>query len=209
VDHITPVPPAPNQQHQGLTDGLSLWDAETSSPPAGLSLLRIDGNETLIIPFTTSMQRDTLHYLDSAAYRGYTHCPGPGCLLCRIGRQSEIRDLLPVYDPVAQAVAVLAISPNLRPHALRPQLAPLLRQLRQDARIIIALRKLDNIRFAVTTLPLPDDADDGADKIAAFVKQVEANAIDLGSVYPRLGNEELAALPDVASAMRLKGIKSA
>jgi hypothetical protein len=199
--------PAPQPQPQ-LQDGLDLWDAETTGPSVdALSAIHLDAHEKLLIPFTTGMKRVTLHYLDSAAFRGYVHCQGADCLVCRVGRQAEVRDLLPVYDAVAQTVGVLAISPNLRPQALRPQLAPILRRLKEDERLIVTVRKLDTARFAVAMLPLPEDADDGAEKIQPFLDQFEAGSVDLGSIYPRLANEELAAIPEVAAHMRLKGIK--
>jgi hypothetical protein len=197
----SPKPPAP------LQDALDTWTAETGSAgPANVAAVRVDGNEKLLILFTTSMARVRLHFLDAAALRSFVHCAGGDCLLCRAGRQTETRDLLPVYDAVAQAVAVLPVSPSLRPQALRPQLAPALRQVKDGARLVLSVRKVDNVRFAVGTFPLPDDADDGADKIGAFVEQINAGTIDLGAAFPRLGAEELAAIPEVASALRMKGI---
>jgi hypothetical protein len=198
----TPAPKAPDH----LKDGLDLWDSEAGGTAAALTAVRIDLNESLLVPFTTSMLRVRLHFLDTQAYRGFVHCSGDRCLLCRIGRKSEVRDLLPVYDAVARAVGVLAISESLRPNALRPQLAPILRQLKQGGRLVVTVRKLDNVRFEVGTLDLPEDADDGADKIRTFLRQLEAGVIDLGAVYPRLSGDELAGIPEIAQAMRLKGI---
>ncbi len=199
-------PPETPKSH--LTDGLELWDSEVGggNTAAGLSLIRLDFNESLIIPFTTCMLRVTIHYIDSPAYRGYLRCSGDACLACRIGRSPEVRDLLPVYDAVARAVGVLPISENLRPQALRPQIAPVLRNLKQGGRLILLIRKLDNVRFDLGIRDLPSDADDGADKITNFLRQLEAGSVDLAAVYPRISNEELAAIPEVASAMRLKGI---
>jgi hypothetical protein len=169
-------------------------------------LIRIDASESLIVPFTTSLLRVKIHFHDTRAYRGYLHCSGAECLACRIGRKPEVRDLLPVYDAVARAVGVLAVSESLRPQALRPQLTPILRQLRQGGRLILSIRKSDNVHFEVGTLDLPEDADDGADKILAFSRQLEAGSIDLAAVYPHIDNEELAQIPEIAQAMHLKGI---
>src|SRR5262249_19030644 len=126
MDHLKNNELAPGTEDAGrLTDALELWQAEgpgAARPP--LEGVRLDANERLLVPFTTSTRRVQLHYLDAPALRGYLRCQGPGCLLCRLGKEPETRDLLPVYDPVAQAVGVLAISPNLRPQALRPPAGP-------------------------------------------------------------------------------------
>ena len=72
--------------NQDVVDGLAAWESETSEPEAAeLSAVRLDGNETSIIPFTSSMLRVDLHFLDFRDYRGYARCNGKGCLLCRIG----------------------------------------------------------------------------------------------------------------------------
>ena len=109
-------------------DGLALWDSEAAEvAPAGLEVVRLNQDELLLIPFTRSMLRVTVHYVDFVAIKGYVRCIEPECLLCRLGRHPEKRDLWPVYDVLARAVAVLPISPSLRPHALRSQLFPALR----------------------------------------------------------------------------------
>jgi hypothetical protein len=190
------------------TDGLDLWASEApSGGAAALSVVRLEAGERPLIPFTTTMQRVRLHYLDAAAVRSYVHCLGDGCLLCRAGKEPETRDLLPVYDPVGQAVAVLAISPNLRAQALRPQLTPVLQRVRDGERLLLLLRRPDTTRFVVSAVPLPEDAEDGADHIDAFCKQLAAGAVSLDSVYPRLSAEDLAAIPEVARLLKLKGLQ--
>ncbi len=75
-------------------DALDLWSNDPSvASPSPLAVLRIDGNERLLIPFTTSMVRCPLHFLDYPTLRGYVHCNGRDCLLCQIGRQPEVLDL--------------------------------------------------------------------------------------------------------------------
>src|SRR5262249_45348854 len=118
VPGAVPAPTPAQRTPAQLKDGLDLWDSEAGGTAAALAVVRIDLNESLLVPFTTSMLRVKLHFLDTPAYRGFIHCPGDGCLLCRIGRKSEVRDLLPVYDAVARAVGVLPISESLRPNAL-------------------------------------------------------------------------------------------
>src|SRR5690348_17103547 len=95
-----PRPPEP------LRDALDTWDAEANGHAApALAALRLDGNERLVIPFTTQMQRVLLHFLETPALTGYVHCNGGGCVLCRIGKKVEERDLLPVYDAEEQVVS--------------------------------------------------------------------------------------------------------
>jgi hypothetical protein len=191
-------------------DGLAVWDAEAAglTPGATLPLVRLDASERLLIPFTVAMVRVAVHYLDSPALRGYVRCPGADCLLCQVGRQADVRDLLPVYDPVERAVAVLPISTNLRAAALRPQIAPVLRRLRHDhgRPPLIALRRLDAGKFALATLDLPEGVDDGAAAVKSFRDRLEAGEIDLASAYPQLTRQDLAAIPEVAAAMRVRGV---
>jgi hypothetical protein len=199
--------PAPGKQPTGrLTDALAKWEAGAGPAPTSLEEIRIDLNERLLIPFCLEVGEAVTHFLDYPSFRGYVRCNGPGCLLCKIGRKPETRDLMPVYDVISRAVGVLAVSPNMRPHALRPQLTPILRRLKDNERVLIAVRKLDRLRYTVTTLPLPEDADDGADPIAQFQAQVEDGAIDLAVVYPQLANEELAAIHEIATVIKIRGI---
>src|SRR4051812_13677114 len=132
--------PAPLDQP---VDGLALWETEARDNRGGsLTAIRPDQNERLVIPFTTSMVRTAMHYLNFAAVEGYVLCNGPDCLLCRVGRQQDVRDLLPVYDVLDKAVGVLAIGPNQRPHALRPAIAPVLRRVaRGEDTLLLTLRK--------------------------------------------------------------------
>jgi hypothetical protein len=203
-----PQPGEPAAPAGGLTDALTLWRSEMASAgPAILSAIRLDANERLVIPFTTAMVRAQVHYIPSPAARGYVHCNGKGCLLCRLERQVETRDLLPVYDAVDKVVGVLPISPSMRPPALRPQVKLVLEQLQTQGRLLVGVRKPDNMSFVVTPYDLPENADDGATVILAFTEQFKAGRIDLGCVYSRMTNEELAAVPEIATMMTLKGIK--
>jgi hypothetical protein len=191
-----------------MMDAVECWAVEAEAGNAtALSAVRLGESDTLLVPFTTSMCRVETHYVDSDAHRGYVRCNGEGCLLCRVGRHRDTRDLLPVYDVVARAVAVLPVPPSVRPHALRPQLMPVLRRLKDgDDRLLLSVRK-SGYEYKVGTAPLPDDADDGAAAVATFQAAFDAGEIDLASVWPRLDDDTLAGIPEVASAMRAKGVK--
>jgi hypothetical protein len=56
-------------------DGLAMWDAEAQDDArVGLAEVRPDQNDRLLIPFTTSMVRATLHYLNFASLRRFVTC---------------------------------------------------------------------------------------------------------------------------------------
>jgi hypothetical protein len=193
----------------GLTDALSAWDAECGAQaPSPLEAIRLDASERLVIPFTTTIQRVETHYVDYPSLQGYLRCSGPECLLCHIGRHRDQRDLLPVYDPIARAVGVLPISPSMRPPALRPQLTPILRQMRAGQRVLITVRKTDRTGYAVAATPLCEGADDGAEAILKFLARFDAGGVELAAVFPQPTAEELAAVPEIAAMMRIKGLKA-
>jgi hypothetical protein len=204
------TPPAVKAETPKLDNALELWGAEAEATAASgtvqLRVVRLDHNEKFLIPFSVSMRRATLHFLESDALRGYVHCNGGDCLLCRIGRQPDVRDLLPVYDPVAQTVAVLPVSQNLRPGALRPLIKPVLEQIKGNRFLLMTVRKLDIVRYELTAAPLPEGADDGAAAISKFKEELDSGIVNLEDVYPHLTNNDLAAIPDVARVMQLKGI---
>jgi hypothetical protein len=208
-EHTQPTP-APAQASQPLTDALTLWRTEMpSAGPTALSLIRLGPDERLVIPFTPLVVRASVHFVNDPAGRSYIHCGGHGCLLCRLGRQVETRDLLPLFDILDKVVGVLPVSRSLRPRALQPQLLPVLQRLEKQGRLLLGIRKPDNVSFVVTSYDLPATAADGADVIAAFKEQFDAGRIDLGSVYARVSNEELAAVPEVATLMAAKGVSLA
>jgi len=194
--------------HPIVIDAAAKWAREAGAAPASLEEIRLTQNERLLIPFTSSIEEIDLHYLDYPSMRGYTRCNGAGCLLCRIGRTTDKRDLLPVYDVISQTVGVLPVSPNIRPQALRPQLSPVMSKVASGAILLLAVQKLDNYRFSVTELPLQDGADDGAEKIAQFRERCDAGNVSLASIYQQMSNELLATLPEVAIMMKAKGVSA-
>jgi hypothetical protein len=188
-------------------DALDLWAAEEAAGgPAPLEAVRLNADERLLVPFTPSTRRVEAHYLDTKGAAGYVHCGGAGCLLCRIGKTPETRDLFPVYDPVAGAVAVLPVGPSQRPHALRPLIRPVLQRVRDGDRLLVGVRRHEGGRFSVAAYPLADGADDGAAVIAEFCRRYEAGQVDLRSVYQSPAPAELSALPEVRRQMDLRGV---
>src|SRR2546423_467628 len=88
------------------TNLLARWEKELPGQRLAPSLLRIDVNDRCLIPFTLDGVPAEVHYVDDPAVRGYVHCNGKDCLLCRIGNRSDKRDLLPIYDVASGTVAV-------------------------------------------------------------------------------------------------------
>jgi hypothetical protein len=185
-------------------DLLEAWADKSDDVDVPIPLIRIDENEIPLIPFSTEGIVVHLHYCKEAEIQGYVRCNGTDCLLCRVGRKREDRYLLPVYAPTSRSVGVLAISSSSRPGSLRPQLLP---SLRSSRRVVWLIRRIDRVEFRVTTVDLRDDIDDGAEIIADFVGRWKAGRVDLKAVYQRLDDRDLAAVPGVASLMKIKGIE--
>lgn len=194
----------PASKHAKIADALAKWGTETPCTPTKLTEIRLDANDKILIPFTTSIVEIDLHYVDFEAIRGFLHCNGVDCLLCRVGRRIDKRDLLPVYDAVDKRVGVLAIPPSVRPGALRPQLSPVLRQLKGETRPLVIINRPDRGRFVVRTQPLPAGIDDGAAEIARFLEDFTQGNVDLTAAFPQMLNEELREIPEIDIALQLR-----
>jgi hypothetical protein len=203
------TPPPEPECHGGPGDGLDRWDAEAADNdvPSDLPLVRLDDSQRWLILFTTQMLSVEVHYLDSGGYRGYLHCTGEDCILCRLDNRLKKLDLLPVYDVADAAVAVLPISPSVRPQALRPQIAAVLHDLQagEDA-MVVGISK-DVLNFRVVRRPLlrrPRARD--LRRMAAFAVAMASGGIDLGRAIQRLSNEELAGILEIRRVARVLGV---
>jgi hypothetical protein len=166
-----------------------------------LGLVRLGQDETAVIPFTADGKKVSVHYCTEPEIKGYVLCNGEDCVLCRAGRRRDERLLVPVYLPAMDAVAVLGVSPSLRPHALMPQLVNV---LRAGKPMIMFITRNDE-RYTVSTGELGDDAEGGEAVIQAFKDDYAAKRIDLTRVYTRIDNEQLAQVPNIARMLALKG----
>ena len=97
----------------------------------------------------------------------------------------------------------MPVSPSLRPNALLPQLANILKAEKPT----VAFVARHGQRFAVSSSPLADDADAGEERIKNFLAGYETGKLDPTSVYQRFSNDQLATLPKVAEMAKLKGIE--
>jgi len=198
------LPPRPTSAPQA-TDALTAWLAPADAP-ATLAELQIRDNETLVIPFTTTLVPVGMHFPGVSTFRGYARCPGDGCGLCKVGKKVERRDLLPVYDPVAGRVAVLAVSPNLRPGALAPLLMAHLATVKSSGTPLLGLKKTGPYTFAVTPYPALAGTDFGIEAIIAFQQAFEDGTIRLEDIFPVLDAAAVAAIPEFASHAKLVGV---
>ena len=170
--------------------------------PSSLELVQLRGDETPIIPFTLEGDLVKLHYCAETEVGGYIHCNGDDCVLCRVGRKPTEKVLIPVYLPVSQSIGILPVSTSLKPGALLPQLATI---QGAETRMGIFLSEVGRFRFVVSTFDLTEEIDTGEEAISRFLEKFKAGEVDLTSVYPRLENEQLSAISEIARLLRLKG----
>jgi hypothetical protein len=182
---------------------LEFADSLTRQNP--LELVRLDGSETAVIPFTTDGVRCALHFCDEVDIRGYVHCNDERCVLCKIGRQRTERILLPVYVPITRSIGVLPISTTMRPQALLPQFLEIMKVAGPEKLPVIFITR-DGAKYTVMTSGLPEDADGGETKVAEFEKEFGKGLIDLSTVYQRLDNGVLADIPEISRMLELKGL---
>jgi hypothetical protein len=183
---------------------VSHWgDNDNPTASQSLEVVKLGISEIAAVPFNSDAEIVNLHYLDSPELRGFVHCNGPKCVLCRAGRKPEQRLLLPVYLPAGRVVGVLPISPSIRVGALRPQVMPVIKSGR---RAVMFISKADNVKFVVTTRDLGDDMDDGAAAIKSFMPRWEAGEVKLADVFQQVDNRTLAGLPDIGGILKMKGI---
>jgi len=156
-----------------------------------------------VILFTSTIAVVKLHFNDEPEARGYVHCNGTDCALCRLGRPVEERALLPVFLPMQEKIGIIPISPSSRSGALRPQLLPL---LRSEKRLVVFIKKADQMTFKVGSSVVDHQAFGCVPLIEDFQRKLEAGEIDLTSVYPRQTNEAMARVPGINRMLQLKGV---
>jgi len=184
-------------------DLLKEFEAASSLNRTALDRVRLDANEIAIIPFTSEAEPIDIHYCKEPDINDYIACNGKNCHLCKIGREKVTRRLLPVYIPASHAVGVLPVGTSLRPRALWPQLAQVLQDGLKRA---VFISRVQGDSYTVTSTPLQDDVEDGAEVIKTFLEDYQKGTIQLDSVYPKVANEDLARLPEIAAMLKLRGI---
>jgi hypothetical protein len=182
---------------------VNLLDVAAAEPGESLlEVVRLGSDETAIIPFTADSEAVDLHYCSETEINSYVICNGPDCVLCRIGRKRDQRLLLPVYLPASGGVGILPVSRSLRPFALLPQISNV---LKADKPMVMFVTR-EGAKYIVSTAELQKDVDGGEAAIRRFLDDYEAGLHDLTSVYPRIDNEELAAVEEIGRMMALKRV---
>lgn len=170
-----------------------------------LEVVRLDSNDTTVIPFTADVLHLYVHYAeDSEIGPGYVPCNQEAegrCLLCEVGRTRDERYLLPVYVPKEQAVCVLPVSTSQRPNALLPQL---LTHLERQEPVVLFLRR-EGGKFAVGSAPLLPGCDDGAVAVAEFRGRLDRAEVRLDDAFARVPNARLAQVPGIAQGLAFRG----
>ncbi len=191
-----------------LEDLTELYTDDVPPDCGQLGLVYPGDNVAYYVLFVFAVACVMTHFLEaaSASIRAYVFCDGDGCALCRAGLKADERLLLPVYDPIACAIAVLPMTLNRRPRALLPQILPLLTRLKAgEPPILIAVRKVSRDRFSVVGKPTNGKVDDGAKGISEFVGRPDRREVDPASVYPTYSDEELADISEVQDRLELAG----
>jgi hypothetical protein len=180
---------------------LEFWGETSHDHDSNLSEVRLNANQTPVVPFTLDMVTVEVHYCEEPEVKGYVRCNEKDCVLCRAGKKLEERVLLPVYLPLTGTIGVLSISDSIRPGALKP---PVMAALMSGRRLALLISKPDRFKHEVETRSLEAGHDDGAPQIAEFKRRWDADEVDLATVFQRLDNRDLAALPGIAKLLQYK-----
>jgi hypothetical protein len=186
-----------------MTKKIDLLEFATNSEQPSLEPVRLGENETAFVPFTSETEEVYLHYCSEPDINGYIQCNGDDCVLCRIGRKTDHRLLLPVYLPADSTIGILPVSPSLRPYALLPQIAPTLKA--EKTMVIFVTR--ENAKFLISTVELKDDVDGGEGEIKRFLDEYNKGVFRLSAVYQHIENEQLKSIPAISKMLQLKGQK--
>lgn len=186
-----------------MSNKVNLLDvAAAESIESPLEIVRLGVDETAIIPFTTDSEEVDLHYCSETEISSYVLCNGNDCVLCKIGRKKDARLLLPVYLPAAGCIGILPVSKSLRPYALLPQL---LNILKADKPMVTFITR-EGAKYTVSTVQLREDIDGGEAEIKKFIDEHNDDNFNLSLAYPKIDNEQLSMIDDVARMMKLKGV---
>lgn len=189
-------------------DVLAYWGASPRTHEAEkLQLLRPGPTQAAIRLFTSETVQVNIHFCEERELSGFLRCNGGSCALCQAGKNMDERVLLPVYVCNTAAVEILAISPNCRPGALRPQILPLLQAMAGGEPPVIALiSKPDRLTFKVTQVQTAPHHSLGEAMVKEFMEFWKADLIDPASVYPKMDNTVLSSIPGIATMLQLKGM---
>lgn len=173
---------------------------DNSEHTSDLRLVRLDRSQTAVVFFTSSGEKIDVHYCSEPEIQNYVRCNDEHCVLCAIQNEKVPRYLLPIYLLVSRVIAILAVSPSMRPKALLPQVLMILKSASEPTAALIS--RQSNTQFSVEPQPLPAEVDAGEVLIAEFMGQYRADKIKPSEVYLQISNEELRRLPEIAQMVK-------
>ncbi len=192
----------PNMPEKGSARVNLLEMVAADSMESPLERVKLGSDETAMIPFTADGETIDLHYCNETEISGYVICNGHDCLLCRVGRKKDQKLLIPIYLPSSSSVGILMVGRSLRPYALLPQIANV---LKADTPMVMFVTR-DGGKYTVSTTDLQKDVESGEMVIKRFLDHYEANRYDFASLFQKLSNQQLANVEDIARIMPFKGI---
>jgi hypothetical protein len=113
--------------------------------------------------------------------------------------------ITPVYSIESGDIRFLPVSPSLEPYALLPQLANIFKS--GGSRHLVSIRRISNFKYLVSRLEL---AEGMMNQIMPIIKEFRSmlkdGLVDIGSAYPRIDNDALAKVSEIARILAVKGI---
>lgn len=185
---------------------MNLLDLQPDMAARRPKLIKLSSDEVALIPFTADVESVQLHYVDDPSINAYIRCNGNDCDLCRIGRTIATKYLLPVFDPIQRAVALLPMTDNMKPGSLTPQMTrETNRGFHGDKRIVF-IRKIDNHSFDVRSTVLPATVDDGTEQVKAFLDLLENGGFEMADAYATYSNDQLRRMSGIREQLQLRGL---
>lgn len=167
--------------------------------PAGspLTFARIGSNPRLLVIFTHQAVKVQLHHLDSSEFKGHLRCNGQSCVLCKAGYHTFPKVIYPVYNPLTHRVELLSVDESYELDSTLAKLRPLIKPGAMTAMLI----KHTDFVFTIIERELLPSMTPDAGVIERFLNEWEQGLLDLASIYKRMDNDELKAIPEVAMVL--------
>lgn len=176
-----------------------------------LEVLRLSENETIVSFVSANLESESTHFIKYDGVQSYVKCMGEDCLPCKTGFAKNLRHMMSVFSHETNSVAVLAITNNIKPGALLPQVLNLFKKEQDEQkgrlfRQVVGITRKGN-RFTVTPMhPLPEDGLKEMNQVIENFKRNYREGMLGEAVNLRMSADELMAIPEIARIARLKGV---
>jgi hypothetical protein len=172
-----------------------------------LEVFRVDQQVREFVTVSADYEEAYVHFVNDPEISGYIRCnanaKNADCALCQAEIRLETRFLIAVYDPRAEAIAVLAVSPSCRPSALLPQI---IAALEKDQPQVVFLKR-EGAKYSLRFAALEEGMDDGAAIVAAFRDKYQAGEMKLADVFLHLPNDHLVRLPSITKSLSYRKVQ--